>query len=233
MTLFKKSLRYSLASALLFVHLAGRAAVNYLDLGTAAPPASLSSYTMQPFGTAPQAAIGDLTPVVAIPGNPLAGALTLSAAMNKQTVPAGGWNTWSHGFTGPVFVLIPGLTVTLTLPPNTGAFYLYVEPNNIAFFNVQATTDSGTTSGPVAVSGLAGARGFGFYTTAGEAITSINVTVPVGADGFAIGEFGIASNQVAANVSGIPTLSEWAMFVMSLLIALSGALHMRKTKRTD
>jgi hypothetical protein len=80
----------------------------------------------------------------------------------------------------------------MTLPSATGAFYFYAEPNVFNNFIVEAVAQDGTSSGPVTVAGQAGARYFGFYTTGTSALATIKVTVENGANGFAIGEFGIA-----------------------------------------
>ncbi|MFN8332426.1 MAG: hypothetical protein U0T81_14620 [Saprospiraceae bacterium] len=48
--------------------------------------------------------------------------------VNHREVPAGGWATWSHGYTGDVYATFGGaLSRTITLPTNTRAFYLYIE----------------------------------------------------------------------------------------------------------
>ena len=83
-------------------------------------------------------------------------------------------------------------SVVMTLPPNTGAFYFYAEPNSFALFNVTATAQDGTTSGPIPVQGQAGAQYFGFYSTFLVPLATIQVDVAPGAGGFAVGEFGIA-----------------------------------------
>jgi Ca2+-binding RTX toxin-like protein len=79
----------------------------------------------------------------------------------------------------------------MALPENTKAFYFYAEPQIFDTFSVTATASDGTTSGPVAVRGQAGAKYFGFYTTGGSRISTITVDVDPAARGFAVGEFGI------------------------------------------
>jgi hypothetical protein len=171
------------------------AAVVFENLGTGAPPATLGVnpvYTLTPFDQAEQAAIPNGTLVTTIPGSPFPGELTTSVPVAKGTTP-GTWATWSHGYTGPVFY-VGGTTVRLTLPPNTGAFYFYLEPNAFAVFNFTAVTNSGVTSGNVPVNGFGGATGFAFYSTLpqGEAILYIDIAGPAGAGGFALAEFGAA-----------------------------------------
>jgi hypothetical protein len=164
--------------------------------GTAAPPATLGGYTMTPFAADPQA-LGVNVSSVAAP----VGSVGFSPSLSHRRVgaaPPGNWLTWSHGYTGDVY-FATGTTATLTLPANTVAFYLYVEPNILGSANVTATSNGGITSGPVSVDGNAGAKYFGFYATGADTLTSITVDVPAPALGFAVGEFGIAYRQLANN----------------------------------
>ncbi|MGE5386800.1 MAG: autotransporter outer membrane beta-barrel domain-containing protein [Betaproteobacteria bacterium] len=166
------------------------------NLGTTAPPATMGGYAMQSFALAPQIAIVNFSNVTTIPGSPVPGSLTLATAENKRTVGAG-WATWSHGYTGPVYV-DSATANTLTLPAGVHAFYFYAEPSAFATKTITATTNSGATSGPINVNGSSGATGFGFSATAGETITTITI-VTNDSSGFAIGEFGI---DIPASPSG-------------------------------
>jgi hypothetical protein len=168
---------------------AGGTVLTY-QFGTDSPPATIGGFTMQPFDAAAQGAVANYTSVTTIPGSPIPGDLTLSVAASKRTVPGGGWATWSHGYTGVVY-MTDGPTNTLTLPAGARAFYLYAEPNN-GPFDMTLTTDSGATCGPISVVGVSGATGFGFSSTDATAISSITVTAPAGASGFAVGEFAIS-----------------------------------------
>jgi hypothetical protein len=170
--------------------------------GTGAPPATLGGFSMTPF---PLDAQG--TPVTSVPsplgGDVLFGTLAQPQTLDHTTVGAG-WATWSHGYTGDVYPdFTPGgvnaandvdYYLTLTLPAGTNAFYFYVEPNSFSTFAVSATaigSNRSKASGSAQVTGLAGARFFGFYSTSGETITTIVVKVVAAAGGFGIGEFGI------------------------------------------
>jgi hypothetical protein len=154
--------------------------------GTGPPPATLGPYTMTAFGPDPQPV--NQGPIVTSVNDP-AGTVSFSPALNHSTV-GNGWDTWSHGYTGDVY-WTTGSTITMTLPAGTRAFYFYAEPNTFAIFDVTATAQDGTTSGPIQVQGNSGATYFGFYATGTPNIESITVTTN-DTTGFGVGEFGIA-----------------------------------------
>jgi hypothetical protein len=156
--------------------------------GTGPPPATLGPYTMTAFGLDPQPL--NAGPVVTSVNDP-AGTVTFSPPLNHSRV-ANGWDTWSHGYMGDVY-WTGGSTITMTLPAGTRAFYFYAEPNTFDVFEVTATAQDGTTSGPIQVHGNSGAKYFGFYATGTPNIESITVTTTTDANGFAVGEFGIAT----------------------------------------
>ncbi len=202
------------------------AAVLYVDLGTAAPPSTLGTRAVTPFSQALQAAVPNFTSVTVIPGSPVPGNLTSSVSLEKRNIGAG-WATWSHGYTGAVYLYSNNVAVTLTLPPNTNAFYFYVEPND-STRSYTITTNSGTTSGAISVVGTSGARGSGFYTTQpGETILSITIT---GGDPVynAIGEFGAGTSTPAPPSITAPTIGEWGMIILSLSLLVSGAMYIRR-----
>ena len=175
------------ALALAAASFTANADILFQNLGTNAPPAMLGTHAVTPFDQAPQAALGSGAAVSVIPGSPNGGDLGVSPTTNKRSI-GNGWATWSHGYTGVVYSDYESSEVTLTLPANTNAFYVYVEPNPFEFIDVTVTTDSGATSTAIQVNGASGANGFGFYSTAGETITSITISSP---ENFAFGEFGI------------------------------------------
>src|SRR4029453_12487589 len=120
---------------------------------------------------------------------PLGGVVGFSPDVEHRETPAGGWATWSHGYTGDVYMTgIEVTDLTLTLPAGTAAFYFYAEPDPFAIFEITAT--SGGVSQSWLVDGSAGASIFGVYTDDGSAISSIDVSSRVD---FAVGEFGIAT----------------------------------------
>jgi hypothetical protein len=190
----KTYLIFSLAVVLTLSMLStSQAIVVYQDLGTGAPPFSMGGYYMMPFDTAPQASIADYTLVSTIPGSPIFGNLTPSRQVSKFTLTSG---LWSHGYTGPSFFTSDGISytsVTLSLPPFTGAFYFYAMGDAFGTWNITATSNSGVTSGPISVTTAGGAKGFGFFTTEDdEYISSITVTIDAGGEDIIMAEFGIA-----------------------------------------
>jgi hypothetical protein len=152
--------------------------------GTNAPPATLGGYTMTPFGPDGQADGAIVSGV-----NDPAGSIAFSPSLTHTKV-GSLWSTWSHGYTGDVYFVAPTQPITITLPAGTKAFYLYAEPNTFDVFDVQATAQDGTTSGPVQVQGNSGAKYFGFYGTGDAEIATITVT-STDTTGLGIGEFGI------------------------------------------
>lgn len=212
-----------LAAGLLFAAaLPANAAILFQNLGTAAPPATLGGLPMTPFAQLPSAGCYDY--YTTIPGCPIPGSMTASPAIG-QTKIGECWGTWSHGYTGDVYYTGGADTVTLTLPPGTTAFYVYVEPNPFDWYFISATANTGTTSGLIPVNGSYGANGFGFYTDASDTIATITIVgggpavtgiVPGGASNggsnalaplpeaasgvdFALGEFGISNAVTFTN----------------------------------
>lgn len=152
--------------------------------GTAAPPSTLGGYTMTAFGDDTRANGSNVSDAPGPNGD-----ISFDPSLNHRSI-GSGWATWSHGYTGDVYVT-GGTSIEITMPANTLAFYFYAEPNVFSTFSMEATADDGTTSGPVSVNGFAGAKYFGFYADGGDKIVSITITAPSAAAGFAIGEFGI------------------------------------------
>jgi hypothetical protein len=182
-------------AAILPMNRAG-AAVVFMNLGTAAPPSAVGTFAVTPYDLVPQTAIPNLTNTSVIPGSPVAPDTTASFPVQKRTV-GDGWASWSHGYTGPVFYTVPVVPpLMLTIAP-AKAFYVYVEPAAGRSFAVSVVTNAGGSSGPVPVDASGGATGFGFYTTAGESITSVTIDVDdPNAQGFAFAELGLGLSAV-------------------------------------
>jgi subtilase family serine protease len=155
--------------------------------GNGSPPARLGTYKITAFNA--PCTPGTYYTDIAAP----TGTLALSPSMECEDV-GGGWQTWSNGYAGDVYWnnANEGGTTTdvLTLPAGTRAFYFYAEPNEFETFDLEATAQNGTTSGPLQVYGDSGAQYYGFYSNGpGSDIAKITITCD---DDFAIGEFGIA-----------------------------------------
>ncbi len=84
---------------------------------------------------------------------------------------------------------------------------------------------STVSSGPIPVDGQSGAKYFGFYTDGTAEIAQIVVTAVAGADGFAVGEFGIyvASEPVPVPLSNL-AIYLGAVLMVSLLVFQSRRL---------
>lgn len=158
--------------------------------GTGSPPARLGAYKVRAFSDSPTACTaGDYYSQLAGP----TGNLGFAPSLECEEVGAG-WLTWSNAYEGDVYWNNAdeggSTTITITLPAHTKAFYLYAEPDEFETFDLEATAQNGTTSGPLQVYGDSGAQYYGFYgTRSGAYISSITVTCD---DDFAVGEFGIA-----------------------------------------
>lgn len=160
--------------------------------GTGAPPSTLGSFPMTPFGADAQPSCGASGSMVTGVTDP-AGTIGFSQAVMHR-IAGTCWATWSNGYTGDVYATDSSLdvsTVTMTLPAGIPAFYFYAEPNQLSVLTITATSPDGTTSGPVSVNGNGGAKYFGFYGVGGATLSTITVTTndPLG---FAVGEFGIS-----------------------------------------
>ena len=159
--------------------------------GTDSPPSTLGPFTMLPFGTDPS---DEGTETTQVDGP--TGSIGFDSPLIHDLV-GSYWATWSNGYTGDVYEqdnsdLDGNYNVTITLPPDTGAFYLYAEPNIFDDFSITATSNDSTTSGATNVYGDSGAQYFGFYARCGTTISSITVSDTGGDSALAVGEFGIA-----------------------------------------
>jgi len=215
----KLALAGSLVTGILLSAVPAGAVITAVDLGTGAPPTTLGGYTMTPFGPDPTPEGSTVTSVA----SPLGGAVTFSIGLSHWVI-GSGWATWSHGYSGDVYSTDGALSVTLTLPANTAAFYLYAEPNPFAIHTITVTANDGTFLS-LPVNGNAGARGYGFYLSGPGSLTTLTVSSPT--TDFAIGEFGIAK------LSGTPTLPEgWVgsagLWVLGLTLASLAGLRRRE-----
>jgi hypothetical protein len=187
----------------------------------------------------PDAAYTSSTTVMAIPGANLSTATTLtdgtetltySNTVSVRTVPGGGWSTWNsppavESSTPKVHAITTGLTsFTITLSSPQRIFGFEFEPNNgtqpvtVTYFN--GGTILGTISQTVA--GVSGALLFA-ASSDGEPITSVTITIPASASGFAMAQF-----RYGNTISAIPTLSDYGMIGMALMPMFIGGLALRR-----
>jgi len=174
--------------------------------GASAPPATLGPYTMTSLplnNSDPPPGSLSLTTVPSFGGYSLLFNLGLEHRRADPSSPYTAWVpsvVWGHGHTGDAYVTPNGVvTLFVTLPPGTRAFYFYLQPDpdwpnlitNVVF-NLRADGDSGTFTGSVTVDKTKGAGYVGFYESA-----PTNTLRQVRVDSafrFAIGEFGIAGS---------------------------------------
>ena len=164
-----------------------RPPVTFVDNpGTGAPPGIMGPYSTQAFGADSQS-LDTFVSGIAGPTGPLA----FSPQLEHLKV-GHGWNGWSNGYAGDVFYTgsSPGLiTVTVSLPARTVAFCFYGQPKNGATFDLSATAQNRTSSGPLTVGAAGGARYLGFHSGGGTYLDSVTISCD---EAFAIGELGIA-----------------------------------------
>ena len=171
--------------------------VVYVAPGTGAPPSTIGPYEVQSFPADGQP-IQQTVESAPAPS----GAVGFTPGVEHLRVNEG-WGTWSNGYDGDVYYSAG--TVMLTLPAHTHAFYLYGQPEEFGTYQITAEASEGTSSGPVSVSGLGGARYFGFYATGGATLSTITVSSS-DLSGFAIGEFGIAQSAVTISCGTADTV---------------------------
>lgn len=171
----------------------------YQDLGTGAPPSSLGGYNI--YTKADN--YSNLQNVTSIPT--ICGDIVLDQTMYTCLVlPGSGWSSWSHGYKGRVYSSLPSAQRVLTLPSGVKAIVFYVEPTNFSNYSFQVKANDGTVY-TKSIAGNAGAAGFGFYAQGNELITSITITAPSNANGFAIGEIYVSKKTSPAPAA--PVLS--------------------------
>jgi hypothetical protein len=157
--------------------------------------------------------------------------LTFSSTLTVATVPSGGWSTWNSPpateSSTPKVLWGNGLTsLTITLSSGATIFGFEIEPNNNGAFNVTATFYNGATvlgSVPLTVNGMSGAL-LAAASSTSSPITSVVVTAPAGAGGFAMAQFRHTASAVPA--LGLPGLAALALALLAAgaFIANRGAL---------
>jgi hypothetical protein len=190
--------------------------------GTAAPPGTLGPYAMTPAAADPRP-IETQVAGAALPD----GTMHFAPAAVHLTTPNGGWSTWSNNYAGDVYEDF-GTTLKMTLPSGTGAFYFYAEPDAFGTFTVQAVAQNGTTSGPVLVNGAGGATYLGFYGTGGAQVHTVTVRTHAAAQGFAVGEFGVAK-RISFSSASSDTVTYGSPFSFTVTTGSGGAPALTKS----
>jgi hypothetical protein len=164
------------------------------EMGVAPP--SLGPYTMHPFSPG-----GPQDEVSEVPGP--TGAIELAPEMILEEYP------YANGIPGSMFRGTE--TEMLTLPPNTGAFYLYASwgcdncgggpGGSPGVVTVNAEAQDGTSSGALTVAERPDASYFGFYAECGASLKTLTLHI-AGSNytpSLMIGEFGISPTSANSN----------------------------------
>jgi len=190
---------------------------------TVAPPATLGGFAMTALaqGYTPRQALVSSTL------SPLS--IGFGQAVNEVKI-NDGWTSWSHNYLGNVWTTVfsPNpISVTLTLPTGTKAFYFYAQPDALTVQPIRVTY-IGATGSPLTLSidGNGGAQGFGLYSDAGEDLASFTIQSVDSGGGFAFGEFGIFNSDAG---SVVPEPTSMAIFGLSGLALI--ARRMRTKRR--
>jgi hypothetical protein len=160
--------------------------------------------------------------------------VTFSTNLDIHTVPSGGWATWgappnTESATPRVvgtYSALTSLTLTLSAPSYTVGFE--VEPSSFVSptYSITATFMSGaTTLGSVTRSVAGNAGALLAAASSGTPITSVVLTIPAAAQGFAIAQFRYATTNPFVTV---PVLSTTGVCGLGMLLAAAGAMLARK-----
>ena len=163
--------------------------------------------------------------------------LTFSNTVDVRTVPGGGWATWNsppnvESSTPKVMAITTGITsFTITLSPPQLSFGIEIEPNNgtqpvtLTYLNGASTLGSVSRSVP----GTAGA--LLFAASSSTPITSVVLTIPSGASGFALAQFRYGPNFLGAPTivpTAVPTLSDGATAGLAIALLAVGVMLARR-----
>jgi len=158
--------------------------------GTGAPPGTLGGYAMGAFPADPTAegtVITQLVPPVA--ANKTSNLLFASGVEHMLVGPAHLWDTWSHGYTGDVYFNADDDLLMWSLPQDTYAFSMYIQPNLKADYEFKVVSDATITT--LTINGNGGAKYVGFYTD--DMLYPLQYVYILqttnDSDGFAAGEF--------------------------------------------
>ena len=155
------------------------------------PPPTLGPYDMTPFGPDDRPVLEWITSVP----SPLGGEVVFSAPMLHRRLGESGAE-WSYDLPPDYYAAQSSPSeITLELPPQTRAFYLYAGHDASSATYITATADDGTSIGQWVDFFLEPAY-FGFYVDdPAETVSSITVTVEANLN---LGAFGVAIPEPGA-----------------------------------
>lgn len=166
-----------------------------------APPQAVGGYELTAFKDLDSPGVFG-TPVQQVT-SPLDGSLQFSQTVRHYKIQgtSSPWETWVHRLTDDAYYydqrgtgdLVNGTIdpLTLLLPDEANAFYLYLESKTSQTFNFSVKSSQGVDQ--FVLNGAGGAMGVVFFTdSALEHLKSISISNPGNnQEGFAVGEFGI------------------------------------------
>jgi hypothetical protein len=160
--------------------------------------------------------------------------ITFSTPLTVHTVPGGGWATWgsppnTESATPKVLGTYTSITTaTLTLAVPSSTFGFEIEPDTFSTFSITATFMNGSTvlgSVTRSVNGSAGALLAAAAST--PAITSVVLTVPAGANGFAIAQIRYAAASPSISAVPAPALGLPGLCALGIALLAAGSLLAR------
>jgi hypothetical protein len=202
-----------------------------------AQPFTISSPTAQYTGNTtvvPIAVTGVPVPSLTSGGQ----TLTFSTNLNQFTVP-GSWSAWGlppDTETANPLVLASAINqtaVTITLSPAARTFGFEIEPANVGGFPPTAYTISATFfNGATPLGSISRALTYNgarvFALSSATPITSVQISSPLAAGGFALAQFRVGSVLIGESLSVIPTLGLPELSALGLLLAGAGAMLARR-----
>jgi hypothetical protein len=157
--------------------------------------------------------------------------LSFSSTLDVRTVPSGGWATWNsppavESATPTVLGAISVTSLTISLAPARATFGFELEPNGPGTFAMTVTFfNGGTTLGSIPLSINATSGALVAAASSGTPITSVTITAPGGAGGFAMAQFRYGSSIIGAP---IPTLGLPGLSALGMALLAGGALLARR-----
>ena len=158
--------------------------------------------------------------------------LGFSSTLDVRTVPGGGWATWNsppatESATPKVLAGVGLTSLTITLTPAVNTFGFEIEPNN-GTQTVTATYYNGATVLGTISQSIAGTSGALLAAaSATTPITSVVITVPPAATGFAMAQFRYGG---FLGSTGVPALGTPGLSALALALIAAGSLVARRNQ---